>query len=134
MGLTTEAVGYLEKSLTRAVLLGGMQQNATMEFCKLAWTWMAKHPLGAVERSFNVGTSANVQEKFKNFGFVPEFAFLGEVSILLHALWLVGFPAMKMVPNFAMIEIELRKTVLVENISSFKKAVEEVQLETAKLL
>ena len=41
---------------------------------------------------------------------------------------------MKMVPNFAMIEIELRKTVLVENISSFKKAVEEVQLETAKLL
>ena len=42
--------------------------------------------------------------------------------------------AMKMVPNFAMIEIELRKTVLFENIKAFKKAVEEVQLETSKLL
>ena len=95
---------------------------------------MTKHPLGAGERSFNVGTSANVQSKFKNFGFVPEFAFLGEVSILLHALWLVGFPAIKMVPTFAMIEIELRKTVLVENIKAFKKAAEEVQLETSKVL
>ena len=65
---------------------------------------------------------------------MPEFAFLGEVSILLHALWRVGFPAMKMVPNFAMIEIELRKTILFENIKAFKKAVEEVQLEKSKVL
>ena len=100
----------------------------------MAWTWMAKHPLGSTKRSFNVGTSANVLEKFKIFGFEPEFAFLGEVSILLHALWLVGFPSIKMAPNFAMLEIELRKTIFFENIKSFKKAVEDVQLETSKVL
>ena len=41
---------------------------------------------------------------------------------------------MKMVPNFAMLEIELRKTILFENIKSFKKAVEEMQLETSWVL
>ena len=38
MGLTTEAVGYLEKKLTWAVKLGGLQQNATLEYCKMART------------------------------------------------------------------------------------------------
>ena len=41
---------------------------------------------------------------------------------------------MKMVPNFAILEIEFRKTVLGENIKAFKKAVEEVQLESSKVL
>ena len=80
------------------------------------------------------GPSANVLEKFKQFGIALDFGFLGEVSILLHAMWLVGFPSMKIIPNFAMLKIEMRKTVLIENIKAFKKAIEEVQLETPKLL
>ena len=67
-----------------------------------------------------MNVSANVLQKFKNFGGDPDFIFFGEVSILLHALWLVGFPALKISPNFAMRENEFRKTVLIENIQAFK--------------